>query len=82
MTRGLAVDVNAFHAILWEEKDRLGRVKLVQSERAVALGVTKFTMSRIVAKMVQDGRIRQISRKKHLMGHFVVMDPADWRGLP
>lgn len=78
MPKGFPIDLNAFHIDLWTRSDRMGRVKLVQKEWAETLGITKFTMSRVMTRMVDDGRIRKVSKKKYLDGMFVVTDPYEF----
>ncbi len=73
------MDHDAFHASLFEKTDRRGRIKLNQTELAVEFGITKFTMSRTITKMVDDRRMRQVSNKSNNRGYFVVEDPDVWK---
>lgn len=78
MGRGVPLDLLALHELLWARRDRLGRLKLLQTDLAKEIGVTKFTMSRLVAKFITQQRIRQISNRGQNIGLFVVTDPALW----
>lgn len=79
MPTGHTIDHNTFHALLHRKADRRGRIKLQQTELAQEFGITKYTMSRTISKMLEDKRIRQISRKGNNRGYFVVEDPDIWR---
>lgn len=76
MPKGFPIDLDELHARLWERTDRLGRIKLTQSKLAAELGITKYTMSRVVAKLIEDGCIRQISSRGNNAGRFIVTDPS------
>lgn len=76
MPKGFPLDLHKIQALLFERADRQGRVRLNQSELALELGITKFTMSRVIQRMTQEDRIRQVSHKRLLSGIFVVEDPA------
>lgn len=78
MPKGFDVQHDEIHARLYKEADRLGRVKVVQQELANEIGVTKFTMSRTITKMVEDKRLRRVSRNRNNRGVFVVEDPELW----
>lgn len=54
------VDKQELHRRLWERTDRLGRVRIKWIDIANEYGITKFTMSRIAAKMEEDGLIEKI----------------------
>lgn len=76
MPKGFPIDLDVLQARLWERTDRLGRIKLTQSDLAAELGITKYTMSRVITKMIDDGRIRQISNRGNNAGRFIVTDPS------
>lgn len=78
MPRGTDLDHLAIHRALWERADRLGRVRLNQTEFADELGVTKFTMSRVIAAFIEDDRLELVTRNKNNRGQFKVMDPDQW----
>lgn len=78
MPTGHSIDHNAFHAFLFRRSDRHGRIKLQQTELAKEFGITKFTMSRTIAKMIEAKRLRRVSQKGNNRGYFVVEDPEVW----
>lgn len=78
MPRGHPLDLDNIHAVLWERVDRLGRTRLNQAELALALGITKYTMSRAIAVMVEEKRIRLVTHTRQNSGVFVVEDPNVW----
>ena len=79
MPRHPAVEVNDLHVILFDQSDRLQRVRLRQDEIAKALGISKFAMSRAVTKMVTEKRMRPISNLGNHRGVFFVEDPVTWK---
>jgi DNA-binding transcriptional regulator GbsR (MarR family) len=79
MPTGHTIDHNDFHAFLYAKADRMGRIKMKQTALAEELGITKYTVSRTISKMLEDKRMRQISRKGNNRGYFVVEDPDIWR---
>ncbi len=79
MPTGKAIDHDAFHAFLYNRAGRRGRIELQQTQLAAEIGVTKYTMSRIIAQMLEDGRLHQISKKRNNRGYFVVEDPETWK---
>lgn len=81
MPRGVRVDIDLLHGYLHRKSDRLGRVKIQQGDLAELLGVTKFTMSRVIAGMVSGGRLRKLANDRHNQGVFVVIDPVVWAAM-
>lgn len=81
MPRGYTVDVDALHRFLFKQADRRGCLKLRQTQLALELGVTKFTMSRTIARMVKEERIRQITSGHYARGTFQIEDPAVWAAV-
>lgn len=78
MPRGEPFDVDAFHRLLWAEADRQHRIRIKQVTLAESLGITPFTMSRVMSDMVAKGRLRHIGAQKTNQGAFVVADPDVW----
>lgn len=81
MPKGYPLDLDAIHELLWNSRDRHGRVQLSQVNLAEDLDVTKFTMSRTITKMIAEKRIRQVSNKRQNKGVFVVEEPGEWQAL-
>lgn len=66
------------HRYLYRKADRLHRITIVQKEMAKDLGITHFAMCRILAKMVQDDRIKKLSADTKNVWTYVVDDPGVW----
>lgn len=79
MPKGYSVDLDDLHRYLFVRADRLGRLKISQIELAEEFGLTKFTMSRTFAKMIDQERIRLLTKNKNHRGTFVVEDPEAWK---
>lgn len=75
MPKGFPVDLDALQLELWKRTDRRGLIKLVQGDLAAELGITKFTMSRVINRMIDEQRIRQISNRGNNAGRFQVSEP-------
>lgn len=78
MPKGHSINIEALHSFLFRKSDRLGRIKLNQRELADEFGITKFTMSRVIARMVDTKRIRRLTNNLNNRGSFVVEDPEVW----
>ena len=72
------IDRHALHEYLFRKADRVGRVTIVGTELGEALGVSKFTISRIMRELQDDGRVYKLSQGKH-RNTFVIRDPVGWR---
>lgn len=78
MAQGKVLSLQVLHNALWRLRDRHDAVKVHQGELAAEFGVNKFTMSRKIRALVDEGRIRHVSNRRTLAGRFVVEDPADF----
>lgn len=74
-----AIDRDGLHRYLWRRSDRLGRLRLVQKELADGLGVTKFTISRIMKEFTDQGRVRSLGRGERSSHTYLVIDPDAWQ---
>lgn len=81
MPKGHPIDDESLHAFLWEKADRLGRVRLSQTDLAAELGITKWTMSRIITRLVEARRMKRRSNNLNNRGLFMVEDPEVWNEL-
>lgn len=75
MPKGQAIDVGKVHEILWERSDRLGRLKLVQKEFAVEVGVTHFAITRLFKRMEEDGRLKKMASHQGNTWTYVIRNP-------
>lgn len=80
MPRGQAIDIDALHAYLYRKSDRLHRIRIVQRQLAEELGITYFAVNRILAKMVQQDRIKKMSSDVKNVWTYVVEDPKSRSG--
>lgn len=78
MAPGKSLDVSKIHRALHSKTDRFGRIKFKQADLAKEFSVTKFTMSRTIASMVADGRIKLITKNNNNRGTFTIADPDEW----
>lgn len=78
---GQGVDRHALHRFLWERRSRRGSIRVVQKDLAEQIGVNKWTMSRIMHELADEGRIRQVAIEKDTIRTFVVRDPALWEAV-
>lgn len=78
MTRGKAVDEKALHKSLWSRADRLGRLTIKSIDLANEIGVTVFTMSRVMGRLEDSGRIRQIASSKTNIKTYWIRNPAEF----
>jgi DNA-binding MarR family transcriptional regulator len=76
--RGHSIDDSAVHSFLFRRTDRLGRIRINQTELAGEFGITKFTMSRVINRMIDAKRIRRLSSHLNNRGVFIVEDPEVW----
>lgn len=78
MGRPQTIDRDALHAYLWKRTDRRGALKLLANVLALEIGVSAYHFSRILAEMQEDGRLREVSRGKHNVRTYMVVDPDEW----
>lgn len=69
------IDREALHRLLWKRANRHGRVKFVQSDLAIEVGVSTAHFCRVIREMTEDGRLHQLSSTAHT---YVITDPASW----
>lgn len=77
--RAAAVDRDTLHRILAGRASVSGRLVIHQAKLAAELGVTKFTMSRIVHELLDTGRIRKLGSAKGNITTYIVADPDTWQ---
>lgn len=78
MPSGNHIDDSLVHEYLWKRSDRRGVVRIEPSLLMKFLGVNKYTVSRLVARMVEDGRIEQVTKRRYRVGLFRVVDPEEY----
>lgn len=70
------VDRHELHEYLFRLVNRRGVVRLQQNKLAKGLDISKWTMSRIVHEMIDDGRLKKIPDS---VDRYVIQDPGPWR---
>ena len=77
MPRGVPIDIRDVHQHLWDVRTRRGVVRIDHAQLAGRFGCTLETVSRLVRRLVEGGRVRQVSRGRKRTGLFAVRDPED-----
>lgn len=75
MGRPRVIDREALHRLLWQRANRHGRIKFVQSDLAIEVGVSTAHFCRVVREMEEDGRLRQLGTQAHT---YVITNPETW----
>lgn len=78
MPKGARIDVEEVHALLWDRSDRLGRLKVIQKDFAVELGVTHFAVSRLFSRMEEQGRMRKLAGHHGNTWTYLIRDPSNF----
>lgn len=74
----VGVDRHGLHKLLWTRRSRRDTVRVIQKDLAAEIGVNKWTMSRIMHELQNDGRIKVIGVEKDTIRTFVIRDPKGW----
>lgn len=75
MVRPRVIDREALHRLLWKRANRHGRIKFVQSDLAIEVGVSTAHFCRVIREMTEAGRMRPLASVAHT---YVITDPAVW----
>lgn len=78
MTQGIKVDRDALHRVIWRRTDRRRTLRIHQAMFAEELGVSPYHLSRLLAELEGEGRMRKLSAEKGNVGRYVIADPADF----
>jgi hypothetical protein len=71
--RGLSRD--GLHVILWQRRDGRDCIRLDQNRLGDEFGIEKPSMSRIVQRMVNEGRMERLAGQKNQRRTFKLVDP-------
>ena len=75
-----AIHRGGLHWLLWERSDVHRRLVTVdQKALAEQLGVNRQTVNRVLARMVNEGRIDKIAGTGPESREYKVVDPAEWQ---
>jgi hypothetical protein len=72
------VDRDALHAYLWSKRDTRDRATIHMSKLAEALGVSGHTISDIMKKFCEEGRLTKVGNQACGVGVYRVADPAKY----
>lgn len=78
MAAGVPVDIQKLHRQIWDARDRRGLVKIYQKAFARHVGVTVYTMSRLMRQLSEEGRIKKVGARYRNVGIYKVNDPVEW----
>lgn len=78
MPKGKAIDVVQVHETLWGKSDRLGRLKIMQKDFAVELGVTHFAITRLFKRMEEEGRMKKLVSHQGNTWTYAIRDPKNF----
>lgn len=68
--RALAYDWSALHRYLYRRRNRLDTIDLNLKELAEEIDVSAFNLSRVIARMCREGKLRKLGH-----GKYVVYNP-------
>lgn len=71
MAQPTAIHIGGLHYLLWQRRLAENRLRLSQQDLCAELIVDKAAMSRVIQRMVGDGRLTRLER-----GVYRVNDPA------
>lgn len=73
------IDRDGLHRMLWTRSGRLRKVTIRYAELADQLGLNYFTVAKVMASFVAEGRLFVISKPKSKSGTvYTVVDPEEW----
>jgi len=78
MTRKDALDIDAVHRYLWKKANRQGKITFLRTAVAKELGVTVFTVSRIMTQMQAENRAFKMMAAYRSGCTFRLVDPDEW----
>lgn len=64
------------HVLLWQRRESSGAVRVVQKQLAAEFVVSKYSMSRILKTMADEGRLIPLTGS--VGTDYEVVDPAAW----
>jgi hypothetical protein len=76
VAKGYPIDVHVAHEYLWTLVDRRGVARVDHADLMAEFLCTKTTASRLMRRLVDEGRLRQLSRGRQRKGNFVIEDPS------
>jgi hypothetical protein len=74
----VALDRDGFHRYLWNEGGRKHRVMFTYAELAEKMGCNYYTVAKLVADFMKEGRLSLIARPKTSGSIYLVADPEDF----
>lgn len=78
MTGYPRIDRVALHVYLWERTDRRKTIEVQNTKLAELLGLSVFTISRVMHELINAGRVKKVGRAKFAIATYLIRDPADF----
>lgn len=73
------IERDGLHRMLWNRSNRMAKVTIRYADLAEQLGLNYFTVAKVMAAFVKEGRLFVISKPKSKSGTvFRVVDPEIW----
>lgn len=78
MTQGVPIDRVALHRVLWRRSGRRRTLKIHQGMFGEELGVSPYHLSRMLAELEDQGRLKKVANDRFNTGTYKIEDPADF----
>ena len=78
MTAGIPIDRVALHRVLWRRSGRRHTLKIHQGLFGEELGINPYHLSRILAELEAQGRLKKIANDRFNTGTYRVQDPSEF----
>ncbi len=78
MTGYPKIDRVALHRYLWERTDRRNTIEVQNNKLAELLGLSVFTISRVMHELIDAERVKKVGRAKYAVATYLIRDPADF----
>jgi len=77
--RRTKLDRDLLHKYLWDNSDRLGRIKINVTDLSADLGISRFGLQTVFREFLAGGRMKEFSRAAHGIKIYTITDPNVWR---
>jgi len=74
----MSLDRDGLHRMLWRRGNRNGKITFRLEELADELGVSRFTISRVMAEFMAENRVFKLSAPRRAGCTYRVADPDEW----
>ena len=76
MPSGIVLDRHLLHIMLWQARDRLGRVKIHQRELAKSLGISFTHLCGVISDFKKAELLEKVGAKERNVGIYRVQEPS------